>query len=75
MSSLSSVWPLLPHLFAMEQKYYFFAQERGTDALFMVELSITMASKRLSAMVKGPSEVCVCEAATLSARVVCCLLG
>lgn len=38
------------------QKYYFFAQERGTDALFMVELSITMASKRLSAMVKGPSE-------------------
>ena len=37
------------------QKFYFYAQDLD-DGLYMVEFSITTTSKRLSAMVKAPTQ-------------------
>ena len=39
-----------------EQKYYFYAETDGSGVLFMAEVSFASASRRLSAVIKGPTK-------------------
>jgi len=58
------MWCCLGDLYALThsprrpntQKYYFYAEQEGTAVLFMAEVSFTSSSRRLTAVIKGPTD-------------------